>query len=123
MKKLADLIAITSFSVAALLTFQVPSFIPVENLNSIFQYLLIAASFLYFIHVYKLPTLAYFRLPEISFTSLAAFGVVAFYAYTGMVGDEIITLPLWPTISGVVYLFSIGIGEKLISRRFPFGIV
>jgi len=70
-----------------------------------------------------LPTLKYFRLPEISIPSLAGLIVVVCYSYTRITSDSAITLPLIPTVTGFIYLFAIGAGEELVARGFLFGIL
>lgn len=121
MKRLKDLVAVIGFSAAALLYFQIPEIIPNDDLNSSLAYIVIGATFFYITWSYKLPSLAYFRLPEISIPSIAGLGVVALYAWMRIASDRTITLPLWPTITGVVYIFSIGFGEELLARGFAFG--
>ena len=124
MKRIGDLIAVVAFSVAALLVFHfVPEIFPNDDLNSILQYSLMGGSFIYFIWAYQLPTMQYFRLPAISFSSLCGLGVVVFYAYSRIDSSDGYTLPLWPTITGVVYLYAIGLGEEVVSRGFIFGVL
>jgi membrane protease YdiL (CAAX protease family) len=123
MKRLNDLIAVTCFSVAALLVFQLPDFIPDDNLNSAFKYGLLALAFFYFTWSYRLPSLAYFRMPEISLPSFVAILVAAFYAQSAIFSERAISLPLWPTITGIVYIFAIGAGEELVTRGFAFGVL
>lgn len=123
MKKLADAIAIVAFSIGALLAFKLPIRIPNEELDSALPYLLIALSFGYFMHVYQLPTLKYFRLPELSIPSFAGMIVAIFYSYSGIASEDAISLPLIPTVTGLIYLFAIGAGEELVSRGFVFGVL
>jgi membrane protease YdiL (CAAX protease family) len=40
-----------------------------------------------------------------------------------MTSNHAITLPLWPTIAGLVYLAVIGLGEEIVSRGFVFGVL
>lgn len=123
MKKIGDLIAVTAFSIAALAHFHfIPEFLPDSDLNAIFQYLVMAFTFIYFIWAYQLPTMQYFRLPAISVPSFFGVAVVVFYAYAGISGADGYTLPLWPTITGVFYLYAIGLGEEVVSRGFAFGV-
>jgi membrane protease YdiL (CAAX protease family) len=82
-----------------------------------------AVVFFYFTWVYKLPSLAYFRLPELSSPSFVAILVAVFYAQSSIFSDRAITLPLWPTITGVIYIFAIGAGEELVARGFIFGVL
>jgi membrane protease YdiL (CAAX protease family) len=123
MKKLPDLIAVTGFSIGALLLFQLPINLHNDNLNAITSYALMGASFYYFIHQYQLPTLKYFRLPELSIPSVAGLLVVSFSSYMRINSDDAITLPLIPTVTGFIYLCTIGIGEELVSRGFAFGVL
>lgn len=123
MKKLQDAVAVIGFSIGALLYFRLPSVTSSNNLDSILQYSLMGLAFLYFIHTYQLPTLKYFRMPELSISSLAGLSVVVFYSYSGIISDRAITLPFIPTITGLVYLFAIGAGEELVSRGFVFGVL
>jgi membrane protease YdiL (CAAX protease family) len=123
MKKLGDLVAVIGFSIGALLLFKVPIHIPNEDLDSTLPYLLIALSFYYFVHQYQLPSLKYFRLPELSIPSLAGMVVAIFYSYSGIASEDTITLPFIPTVTGLIYLFAIGAGEELVSRGFVFGLL
>lgn len=123
MKRLNDLVAVIGFSIGGLLLFYIPDFIPNDDLSSAFSYILISAMFFYATWAYQLPTLAYFRLPEISIPSLAGLGVVVLYSWMSIVSDRTITLPLWPTITGLMYIFTIGAGEELLSRGFAFGVL
>ena len=123
MKKLQDAIAVVAFSIGALVLFKFPVRIPNNDLDSTLPYLLIAISFGYFMHVYQLPTLKYFRLPELSIPSLAGLIVAIFYSYSGIASEDAITLPVIPTVTGLIYLFAIGAGEELVSRGFVFGVL
>ena len=123
MARAKDLIAVIGFSLAALLFFEIPEIIPNGDLNSSLAYLMIGATFFYATWAYKLPTLAYFRLPEISIPSMAGLGVVVLYSWMSISSDRTITLPLWPTITGLIYIFAIGAGEELLSRGFAFGVL
>lgn len=123
MKRLNDLVAVIGFSIAALLFFEIPQIIPNNDLNSSLAYLLLGATFFYITWSYKLPTLAYFRLPELSVPSLAGMLVVIFYSWSSISSDTTITLPLWPTVTGIIYLFTIGAGEEFLSRGFAFGVL
>ncbi|CAN2187128.1 COG1266 Predicted metal-dependent membrane protease [Candidatus Nanopelagicaceae bacterium] len=123
MKKLGDLVAVIGFSIGALLLFKVPIDIPNEDLDSTLPYMLIALSFYYFVHQYQLPSLKYFRLPELSIPSIAGLIVVCFYSYSAISSEASITLPVIPTITGLIYLFALGTGEELVSRGFVFGVL
>ena len=124
MKKIGDLVAVVAFSIAALANFHlIPEPLPNDDLNSIIQYSLMSASFIYFIWAYKLPTMQYFRLPAISVSSFFGMLVVIFYAHAGISEVDGYTLPLWPTITGVFYLYAIGLGEEVVSRGFSFGLL
>lgn len=122
MKRLHDLVAVIGFSIGALLIFQFPTFIPNDDLQSAFVYLLMGGAFFYFTWSYKLPSLAYFRLPEFSIPSLAGILVAVLIVLLRVTSDSIITLPLWPAITGVIHIFAIGFGEELVSRGFAFGV-
>lgn len=123
MRILQDSIAVIGFSVGALLYFQLPSVTSSNNLDSILPYSLMGIAFYCFIHAYQLPSLKYFRLPELSLPSLAGLSVVVFYSYTAISSDLSVTLPIIPTISGVAYIFAIGAGEELVARGFVFGVL
>lgn len=123
MKKLADLIAVTCFSVAALTSFHlIPELFPNDDLNSIIQYGVMAGAFIYFIWAYELPTMQYFRLPALSVPSFFGLLVAVFYSYSGISGSDGYTLPLLPTITGIFYLYTLGLGEEVVSRGFVFGV-
>lgn len=123
MRWLSDLVAVIGFSIGGLLFFYLPEVTENGDFNSILSYSLIAITFFYIVWTYKLPSLAFFRLPEFSFPSIAGLGVVFFYSWLGITSEYATTLPIWPTITGIIYLFSIGIGEELISRGFVFGVL
>jgi membrane protease YdiL (CAAX protease family) len=124
MKRVVDVMAVAAFSVAALLAFHlIPEVGSNDDLNGILNYSVIALAFFYYTHTYKLPSLKYFRLPELTVPSVFALIVVSFLSYAKITGDNIITLPLIPTISGIAYLFSIGVGEELVSRGFGLGVL
>jgi membrane protease YdiL (CAAX protease family) len=123
MKKLVDLMAAIAFSVAALLAFELPDILPGNSADELIPYLLMSVSFFYFIATYRLPTLKYFRLPELSIPSLAGIAVAISYAYVSMNSPRAISLPLISTIIGVIHLFGIGIGEELVSRGFVYGVL
>jgi membrane protease YdiL (CAAX protease family) len=123
MRRLNDLVAVIGFSIGGLLLFYIPDFIPNDDLSSAFSYILIALMFFYATWAYQLPSLAYFRLPEISIPSIAALVVVGLYSWNRITSDYAITKPLWPTITGLMYLFAIGAGEELLSRGFAFGVL
>jgi membrane protease YdiL (CAAX protease family) len=124
MKRVVDVMAVAAFSVAALLAFHlIPQIGNNEDLNGILNYVVIALAFFYYTHTYKLPSLKYFRLPELTVPSVFAFIVVSFLSYSKITGPNVITLPLIPTISGIVYLFAIGTGEELVSRGFGLGVL
>ena len=122
MARAKDLIAVIGFSIGGLLLFHIPDFIPNDDLSSAFSYILIALIFFYATWAYRLPSLAYFRLPEISIPSIAGLLVVVFYSWSGITSERTITLPLWPTVTGLIYLFTIGAGEELLARGFAFGV-
>lgn len=124
MKRVGDLVAVTGFSLAALSNFHIiPEFFPNDDLNSMFQYSVMAGTFIYFIWAYKLPTMQYFRLPAISFSSLCGLAVVVIYSINGIESADGYTVALWPTITGVFYLYTIGLGEEVVSRGFAFGVL
>jgi membrane protease YdiL (CAAX protease family) len=124
MKRLVDVMAVAAFSVAALLAFHlIPDFGSNADINGIISYSVIALAFFYFTHAYKLPSLKYFRLPELTVPSVFGLIFVATLSYVKMTGPEVITLPLIPTISGIIYLISIGLGEELVSRGFGLGVL
>lgn len=122
MRRLNDLVVVIGFSIGGLLLFYVPEIGSNEDLNGIISYSLIGVTFFYVIWSYQLPSLAYFRLPEFSVPSFAGLVVVICFSWGRITSDRVITLPLWPTITGIIYIFSIGIGEELLSRGFAFGV-
>lgn len=123
MKRLNDLVAVIGFSIGALLAFRFPAFIPNEDLHSAFVYLLMGGAFFYFTWSYRLPSLAYFRLPEFSLPSFAGIAVATFIVYFRITSDSMITFSFWPTITGIIHIFAIGFGEELVSRGFVFGVL
>ena len=124
MKRVVDVMAVAAFSVAALLAFHlIPQVGSNDDLNGILNYAVIALAFFYFTHTYKLPTLKYFRLPELTAPSIFAVTVVSFLAYSKITRPSVITLPLIPTITGITYLFALGLGEELVSRGFGLGVL
>lgn len=122
MKRFNDVVAVIGFSIGGLLLFYIPDFIPNDDLSAAFSYILIAVIFFYVTWTYKLPSLAYFRLPEFSIPSMAGLVVVGLYSWNRITSDYAITKPLWPTITGLIYLFALGAGEELLSRGFAFGV-
>lgn len=122
MRWLSDLVAVIGFSIGGVLLFYIPEIGSNDDINGIISYSLIAATFFYITWSYKLPSLAYFRLPELSVPSFAGLIVVVCFSWGRMTSDRVITLPLWPTITGIIYIFTIGMGEELLSRGFAFGV-
>lgn len=123
MKRLGDLVAVIGFSIGGLLFFYIPVVIHNDDFNSILSYTLIAVTFFYITWSYKLPSLAYFRLPEISISSLAGLLVVALYSWNRVTNDYSALKPFWSTVVGIIYIFTIGFGEELLSRGFVFGVL
>jgi membrane protease YdiL (CAAX protease family) len=122
MRRLWDLLAVIGFSIGGVLLFYIPELGTNDDINGIISYSLIAATFFYITWSYKLPSLAYFRLPELTVPSFAGLIVVVCISWGRITSDRVITLPLWPTITGIVYIFTIGMGEELLSRGFAFGV-
>ena len=122
MRRFNDAVAVIGFSIGGLRLFYIPDFIPNDDLSAAFSYVLIAVIFFYVTWTYKLPSLTYFRLPEISIPSMAGLVVVGLYSWNRITSDYAITKPLWPTITGLIYLFALGAGEELLSRGFAFGV-
>ena len=124
MKRFVDVMAVGAFSVAALLAFHlIPEIGSNKDFNGILSYSVIALAFFYFTHAYKLPSLKYFRLPEATVPSVFGLLFVTILCYSKMTGPEIISLPLLPTITGIAYLISIGVGEELVTRGFGLGVL
>ena len=123
MRRLNDLVAVIGFSIGGLLLFYIPEISSNDDINGAISYSLIAATFFYITWSYRLPSLAYFRLPELTVPSFAGLIVVVCISWGRITSDRVITLPLWPTITGIIYIFTIGMGEELLSRGFAFGVL
>lgn len=92
-------------------------------LNGILGYVPVALIFYIAIYVCGLPTLEYFRLPRLSMKSLFAVLVASPIALGAMFysGNEYKSWGL--TISGALFVLSIGFGEEMVSRGFVYGVL
>jgi membrane protease YdiL (CAAX protease family) len=92
-------------------------------LNGILGYAPVALIFYLAIYACGLPTLEYFRLPRLSLKTLFAIIVASPLALGAMFfsGNEYKSWGL--TISGALFVLSIGLGEEMISRGFVYGVL
>jgi membrane protease YdiL (CAAX protease family) len=123
LNKFSDIVGVVGFSISSLLLFHLLPEPFSSDVNSIIAYALMAIIFPYFIWSYRLPTMAYFRFPEISFTSAIGFLLALGLGVNAILSPRAISLPLSATLQGLVYLAVIGIGEEIVSRGLVFGIL
>ena len=126
MRNLRTGMALICFAVVALLILRyVPgNFLSeIEYANATLSY--VAAGLLFFVitRYLRLSTLEYFRLPAKNWKNAVGITIVAIGIYMEINRDNVITLDRKSTILGILYLFSIGFGEEIISRVFTFGVL
>ena len=92
-------------------------------LNGTLGFAAVALLFYLAIYVCGLPTLEYFRLPRLSLKTLFAIVVASPLALGAMFfsGNEYKSWGL--TISGALFVLSIGFGEEMMSRGFVYGVL
>jgi membrane protease YdiL (CAAX protease family) len=95
----------------------------IEYANATLSYVIAGLFFLVIIRFLRLSTLEYFRLPVLNWKGAIGLAIVALGIYLEINRENLITLDRKSTILGIVYLFSIGFGEELISRIFTFGVL
>lgn len=126
MRNLRTGLALIAFAVVALLILR---YVPgtwlsdVPYMNATIGYLVLGLCFLLFTRFLQLSTLEYFRLPARNWKSVVGLAFVGIGIYLEMNRDNVITLDRKSTILGIMYLFSIGFGEELVSRIFTFGVL
>ena len=92
-------------------------------LNGTLGFTAVALIFYLTIYVCGLPTLEYFRLPRLSLKTLFSIIVASPLALGAMFfsGNEYKSWGL--TISGALFVLSIGLGEEMMSRGFVYGVL
>lgn len=126
MRNLRTGIALIAFALVALLILR---YVPgtwlsdVPYMNATIGYFVLGLSFLLLARFLKLSTLHYFALPVRNWKGAIAISIVGIGIYLELNRDNLITLDKKSTIFGILYLFSIGFGEELVSRIFTFGVL
>lgn len=90
-------------------------------LNSALSFILMAVLGFSLIRYFQLGTLKYFRLPQITSSTMVAIGLVAVVTLPPifLVDRERKTLSL--ALLAILFLFSVGLGEEIFSRGFHYG--
>ena len=126
MRNLRTGLALIAFAVVALLILRyVPgNFLSeIEYANATLSYVIAGLLFVLIVRFLRLSTLEYFRLPARNWKSVVGLAIVGIGIYLEINRDNVITLDRKSTILGIMYLFSIGFGEELVSRIFTFGVL
>lgn len=92
-------------------------------LHGILGYAPVALIFYIAIYVCGLPTLEYFRFPRLSLKSLFAIIVASPLALGAMFYSDNEYKSWGLTISGTLFVLSIGLGEEMMSRGFVYGVL
>lgn len=102
----------------------VPNFFPGKNnpLNTITSYLVIAGIYLFLIVRFCRPALEYFGLPRFDWKSWIAVVIAGLIAAQRINLYHLNDKSIWTIFTGVLFLFSIGLGEEFVSRGFVYGI-
>jgi len=79
--------------------------------------------FLYFIKLFKLPSLTYFGPPRFTAVSILALVFAASLAISAITFEENELKPWKVAIPGILFLLSIGFGEEIVARGFLYGVL
>lgn len=96
-------------------------FAEVRYVNSTLSYLIMALCALILIRYFRLQTWSYFRLPQKSRLTFAAFAVVAVVTVPPIFSVDREGKSLSMGLLTIFFLFSIGLGEEIFSRGFHYG--
>ena len=96
-------------------------FVEVRYVNSTLSFLIMALCGLILIRLFRLQTWAYFRLPQKSKLTVAAFAVVAIVTVPPIFSVDREGKSLSMGLLAIFFLFSIGLGEEIFSRGFHYG--
>ena len=96
-------------------------FAEVRYVSSTLSFLIMALSGLILIRLFRLQIWAYFRLPEKSKLTFAAFAVVAVVTVPPIFSVDRDGKSLSMGLLAIFFLFSIGLGEEIFSRGFHYG--
>ena len=126
MKRLQIGLTLCAFSVFAILILRVvrvPFMDPNGNASAITAFVVMGLVFLYFIRLFKLPSLSYFALPRFTPVSIFALLIAGTNVYSSITNGEHEVKPWKVAIPGVLFLLSIGFGEEIVSRGFVYGVL
>lgn len=126
MKRLQIGLALTGFSVFAILLLRfvrVPFMDPGGDASNIASFVVMGAVFYFFIKIFKLPSLSYFRLPRLTPISGLALLIAGAQMYSTISHEDNEMKPWKVALPGIIFLFSIGFGEELVSRGFVYGVL
>ena len=126
MKRLQIGLSLAGFSLFAILLLRyvrVPFTDPNGNASNIAAFVVMGLVFLFLIKRFKLPSLEYFGLPRISFASIFALVLSGAMCFLTITKDENELKPWKVAVPGILFLFSIGFGEEIVSRGFVFGVL
>lgn len=102
----------------------VPNFFPgKENpWNSSSSYWVLALIYVVMMVALKVPSLAYMRLPAVDWKTALAIAMAVLIGWQRVDVGNLAHKSGWAIFGGAVFIFSIGLGEEIVSRGFVYGI-
>ena len=102
----------------------IPNLFPGKNnpWNGSFSYWVLALIYVVLMVVFKVPSLPYMRMPTVDWKTALAIAMAGFIGWQRVVLGQLSHKSLWTLFAGAVFIFSIGLGEEIVSRGFVYGI-
>ena len=126
MKRIQIGLSLLGFSLFAILLLRFVR-VPFVNSNGYISgtsaFIVLGLVFLYFIKLFKLPSLTYFGPPRFTAVSILALVFAASLAFSAITHEENELKPWKVAIPGILFLLSIGFGEEIVARGFLYGVL
>jgi membrane protease YdiL (CAAX protease family) len=102
----------------------IPNLFPGKNnpWNGSFSYWVLALMYLVTMVTLKVPSLPYLRLPAMDWKSGLAIALAVGIGWQRVDLGMLAHKSAWTLVGGAVFIFSIGVGEEIVSRGFVYGI-
>jgi membrane protease YdiL (CAAX protease family) len=102
----------------------IPNLFPGKNnlWNGSFSYWVLALMYLVMMVALKVPSLPYLRLPAMDWKSGLAIALAVGIGWQRVELGLLVGKSVWALVGGAVFIFSIGLGEEIVSRGFVYGI-
>ena len=126
MKRIQIGLSLLGFSLFAILLLRFVR-VPFVNSNGYISgtsaFIVLGLVFLYFIKLFKLPSLTHFGPPRFTAVSILALVFAASLAFSAITHEENELKPWKVAIPGILFLLSIGFGEEIVARGFLYGVL